>query len=274
MSPPVYLITGVSRGIGLEWVDDLVSYTAQSPDQTLSADQHGAQTRTVPDAVVIGVARNPEKAPKLQELASSRKNLHIIKGDVTSTESVEVCCAVGVERDQADAFVDSTSLRKPRSSAAANWIISSTTPPSLTLLAQYSTRELYSLNICCIRQSLTPLSFRPLEDYISVFDINVIGTIRMILAALPLLRAGSKKVIFNVSSFIGSNTWLLSQPDAIPMAPYCVSKAALNMFNSKLAKEVEKEGIITVSVSPGYVDTDMNKGSSTSLPSLLSAEEC
>ncbi|KZV85278.1 NAD(P)-binding protein [Exidia glandulosa HHB12029] len=203
MSPPVYLITGVSRGIGLEWVDDL--------------------TRTVPDAVVIGVARNPEKAPKLQELASSRKNLHIVKGDVTSTESVE-------------------------------HIIAET--------KKFGGGKLdYLINNAAVVDPARSIFDVPLEDYASVFDINVIGTIRMILAALPLLRAGSKKVIFNVSSFIGSNTWLLSQPDAIPMAPYCVSKAALNMFNTKLAKEIKKEGIITVSVSPGYVDTDMNKGS-------------
>ncbi|KZV83817.1 NAD(P)-binding protein [Exidia glandulosa HHB12029] len=202
MSPPVYLITGVSRGIGLEWLDDL--------------------TRTVPDAVVIGVARNPEKAPKLQELASSRKNLHVVKGDVTSTESVE-------------------------------HIIAET--------KKFGGGKLdYLINNAAVLGDRLSIFDVPLEDYASVFDINVTGTIRITLAALPLLRAGSKKVIFNVSSFVGSNAWLLSQPDAIPTAPYCVSKAALNMFNSTLAKEVEKEGIIAVSVSPGYVATDMNKG--------------
>ncbi|KZV82294.1 NAD(P)-binding protein [Exidia glandulosa HHB12029] len=201
MSPPVYLITGVSRGIGLEWVDDL--------------------TRTVPDAVVIGVARNPEKAPKLQELASSRKNLHVVKGDVTSTESVE-------------------------------HIIAET--------KKFGGGKLdYLINNAGVLGDRLALFDVPLEAYASVFDINVTGTIRITLAALPLLRAGSKKVVFNVSTLGGSNAFVLSQPPW-PLAPYNISKAALNMFNSTLAKEVEKEGIIAVSVSPGYVDTDMNKG--------------
>lgn len=104
---------------------------------------------------------------------------------------------------------------------------------------------------------------RPLADYVSMFDINVVGTIRLTTALIPLIRAGSKKVIFNVSSFIGSNAWLLEQQGPFPNAPYCVAKAALNMYNTKLAKEVGSEGIIAVSVSPGYVDTDMNKGRST-----------
>lgn len=104
----------------------------------------------------------------------------------------------------------------------------------------------------------------PLEDYVSMFDINVLGTIRLTLAALPLLRAGSKKVIFNVSSILGSNSLLLEQGVVFAHAPFSVSKAALNMFNTKLAKEIAAEGLITVTIRPGFVDTDKNEGPSMS----------
>ena len=40
---------------------------------------------------------------------------------------------------------------------------------------------------------------------------------------------------------------------------YSVSKAGMNMFITKLAIELAPEGIRTLSLSPGWVDTDAGK---------------
>ncbi|XP_042870135.1 C-factor-like [Penaeus japonicus] len=75
------LVTGCSRGIGLELVRQLVS-----------CDN--------PPAVVIGTCRNPDNAKELQELAEKYSNLKIIKFDVVDYASLsrvaeEVGVAVG-----------------------------------------------------------------------------------------------------------------------------------------------------------------------------------
>lgn len=75
------LVTGCSRGIGLEFVRQLVS-----------CDK--------PPAVVIGTCRNPDKAEELQQLAKKYSNLKIIKFDVVDYASLprvveEVGRAVG-----------------------------------------------------------------------------------------------------------------------------------------------------------------------------------
>ena len=64
------LITGASRGLGLEVVRQLLRNTRQTP------------------SVVIATCRNPDKAPELQELAAEEQNkLYVKKFDVTNFES-------------------------------------------------------------------------------------------------------------------------------------------------------------------------------------------
>ncbi|OSD00312.1 short-chain dehydrogenases/reductase [Trametes coccinea BRFM310] len=69
---PSYVVTGVSRGIGREFVNQLTQ------------DQNN---------VVFGLARNPENAPKLLELQKARPNLHIIKADLVDLPSLKAAAA-------------------------------------------------------------------------------------------------------------------------------------------------------------------------------------
>ncbi|KAI9058917.1 short-chain dehydrogenases/reductase [Trametes sanguinea] len=69
---PSYVVTGVSRGIGLEFVNQLTKDQAN---------------------VVFGLARNPQNAPKLLELQRSRPNLHIIKADIVDLPSLKAAAA-------------------------------------------------------------------------------------------------------------------------------------------------------------------------------------
>ncbi|AJO78623.1 SDR family oxidoreductase [Pseudomonas sp. MRSN 12121] len=94
-----------------------------------------------------------------------------------------------------------------------------------------------------------------------VYEANVIGPVSVTRLLLPLLRAGQKRTIVNVSSELGSLT-LHSYPD-FPFAPvnllaYCSSKTALNAFTVLLAKELREDDFKVNSVNPGFTATDLN----------------
>lgn len=108
-----------------------------------------------------------------------------------------------------------------------------------------------------------------LDDLRKTFETNYFGTIMVTQQMLPLLRAGSTKVIVNVSTGLGSMT-MHGDPSwpfhgTTPLA-YNSSKAALNMFTVLLAKELRDEGFRVNSVSPGWIATDLGGSSAPGTP--------
>lgn len=94
-----------------------------------------------------------------------------------------------------------------------------------------------------------------------IFETNVIGTLAVTQAMLPLLRRSAAGRIVNLSSALGSLT--LNGDPASPyyaarLIGYNASKAALNMLTVQLAQELKDTPIVVTSVSPGYVKTDLN----------------
>ncbi|KAJ5884514.1 hypothetical protein N7504_012086 [Penicillium tannophilum] len=75
-------------------------------------------------------------------------------------------------------------------------------------------------------------------------------------ALLPLLRAGKKKTIVNLSSALGSIA-LARQYMFQPTPAYKISKAALNMLTVQYAAYLEKEGFIIFGIDPGWARTEM-----------------
>ncbi|TGG91715.1 SDR family oxidoreductase [Natronospirillum operosum] len=108
-----------------------------------------------------------------------------------------------------------------------------------------------------------------LENLRTTFETNYFGTIMVTQHMLPLLRAGSSKVIVNVSTGLGSITqhgdpsWPFH--GVTPLA-YNSSKAALNMFTVLLAKELRDEGFRVNAVSPGWIATDLGGDSAPGTP--------
>ena len=83
------------------------------------------------------------------------------------------------------------------------------------------------------------------EDLGYVFEVNVVGALNCVQAALPHLGPGSR--IINVSSVVGKR--------AIPkVGGYCASKFALNALSDALRVEI-KEDITVTSVYPGTTHT-------------------
>lgn len=100
-----------------------------------------------------------------------------------------------------------------------------------------------------------------IDEVRTVWETNVFGVISMTQAALPLLRKSSAARIVNVSSGLGSLTWI-SDPSCWAREHfgivYAASKTALNAVTLAFALELEKEKIKVNATSPGYTATALN----------------
>ncbi|KAI0468823.1 short-chain dehydrogenase [Xylaria cf. heliscus] len=87
------------------------------------------------------------------------------------------------------------------------------------------------------------------EEWRRAFDINVFSAVALVKEAIPELRKSHGRVIF-ISSGASSNAY-------IGWGAYGTSKAALNHLCAHLA--IEEPTITAVTISPGKVDTAMQK---------------
>jgi NAD(P)-dependent dehydrogenase (short-subunit alcohol dehydrogenase family) len=90
------------------------------------------------------------------------------------------------------------------------------------------------------------------DDLRYVFEVNVVGPLLCMQAALPRMERGAR--IINVSSVVGKR--------AIPkVGGYCASKFALNALSDALRVEISARGIGVTSVYPGTTRTSFRDNS-------------
>ncbi len=90
------------------------------------------------------------------------------------------------------------------------------------------------------------------EDLRYVFEVNTIGPLNCVQAALPRMGRGAR--IINVSSVVGKR--------AIPkVGGYCSTKFALNALSDSLRVEVAGRGVSVTSVYPGTTRTSFRDNS-------------
>lgn len=97
-------------------------------------------------------------------------------------------------------------------------------------------------------------------ETVRCLETNAVGPVRVTAALLPNLKQAATpqhpaKVV-QITSTMGS----LKQADdnkATGSHAYRASKAALNMFNLLLAREIIQHHVVSVAVHPGWVRTDM-----------------
>lgn len=101
----------------------------------------------------------------------------------------------------------------------------------------------------------------------NVFDVNVIGTIMVTKICLPLLAAGSMRMVMNLSSQLASldKCWGI-QGRYGGVSSYRVSRAASNMALRCFGGELRDEGYVFISMSPGHVATDMGSAGGRKAP--------
>ncbi len=95
-----------------------------------------------------------------------------------------------------------------------------------------------------------------------IIAVNTLGPIRVTQAVIGNLRGGEQKIIVNITSLMGSierNTRGIGYG-------YRESKAALNMFTRSLANELKDEQFRCITMSPGWVKTDMGGPSARLTP--------
>jgi NAD(P)-dependent dehydrogenase (short-subunit alcohol dehydrogenase family) len=95
---------------------------------------------------------------------------------------------------------------------------------------------------------ITPVGDCPEESWRRVLDVNLTGVFFCVKAALPIMRRQRKGVILATSSVAG----LTSTPAGIE---YNVSKTGVIMLIRHIAQVYGPEGIRSVAICPGWVDT-------------------
>lgn len=98
------------------------------------------------------------------------------------------------------------------------------------------------------------------------FDVNVFGSLNVIRAVMPHLRAQRSGAVFNISS-VGGFTgnfpgWGI----------YCATKFAVAGFTESLSAEAKEFGVSATVVYPGYFRTNFLKEGSLTLPKNPIAE--
>lgn len=100
-----------------------------------------------------------------------------------------------------------------------------------------------------------------LEEMRAVWDTNVFGVLAVYQAMLPLLRESTAARIVNVSSGVGSLTFMgdPANPYHAGFGPiYPASKTALNAISLAMIIELEGTPIKVNLVSPGFTATNLN----------------
>jgi len=88
------------------------------------------------------------------------------------------------------------------------------------------------------------------EDWINVFNLNVLSTVRLTRAILPYMQKQKWGRIINISSESGT------QPDAF-MPHYNAAKAAITNLTKSLSKAYAKDGVLVNTVSPAFIRTPL-----------------
>lgn len=89
-------------------------------------------------------------------------------------------------------------------------------------------------------------------DYQNVLSVNLLGTIDVTRAFLPLLRKAKGRVV-NVSSMVG----VMSMQGS---SPYCLSKFGIEAFSDSLRREVSIFGVSVHIIEPGAFFTEIVEG--------------
>ncbi|HLF58552.1 MAG TPA: SDR family NAD(P)-dependent oxidoreductase [Alphaproteobacteria bacterium] len=99
-----------------------------------------------------------------------------------------------------------------------------------------------------------------------IFDVNVGGTLNIVIPAIARMRARGRGQIAIMSSLIS----FIGAPGA---GAYCASKAAQRLLGESLRLELAGDGVRVSVVCPGFVRTPMTSGNRFPMPFLMDADK-
>lgn len=106
-----------------------------------------------------------------------------------------------------------------------------------------------------------PLEHVPIERLRRQLEVNVTGQVAVTQAFLPLLRKASGRIVIT-----GSNSGYFSTPC---LAPYCMSKYAMEAFSDALRRELRPWGINVSLLQPGAIATEIWQTSGTDFKEFM-----
>ncbi|XP_057296886.1 C-factor-like [Hydractinia symbiolongicarpus] len=200
------LITGSNRGIGLELVKLLV-------DQC----EH-----------LFAACRSPQSATELNVFAAEKKNVVVLKLDVTDQSTI----------DSAKETVQTTVGKK-----GLNCLINNAG------MADWGETSMEKVTAEVLRK---------------IYEVNTIGPAMVIKTFLPLIKQASSQAaddsmstdrasILNMSSQFGS----IADNAMGKSHSYRMSKTALNMLTKNLSIELKPDRILAINLHPGWVQTEI-----------------
>ncbi|MBB1520651.1 SDR family oxidoreductase [Aquipseudomonas guryensis] len=100
------------------------------------------------------------------------------------------------------------------------------------------------------------------QEIAEMLGLNLVATVQLTRALLPLLRQQRQALLVNVGSIYGSIGYA-------GYATYCASKFALRGFSEALRREVADTGVGVLYVAPRATRTSMNSAAAVALNSAL-----
>jgi 3-hydroxy acid dehydrogenase/malonic semialdehyde reductase len=107
------------------------------------------------------------------------------------------------------------------------------------------------VNNAGLASGLTPVAEARDEDWIAMWEVNVLGLMRMTRACLPLLRKAKHGHIVNLGSIAGFEVYKGG-------AGYTASKHAVRAISRTLRLELNGEPIRVTELAPGMVETEFS----------------
>ncbi|KAF2622208.1 NAD(P)-binding protein [Macroventuria anomochaeta] len=178
-----------------------------------------------PASTVIGFSRNKKATEEKVKAELNRENVHIVEADPSDYAALKRA-------------VEETSRL---TGGTLDYIIA-----NAALVSEYS--EFKSIGTLGEDPEILE------KDIHDSIQTNVLGTIHLFNLFIPLLRKGSAKKAIAISTGM-ADVELIRNYDVGIAGPYALSKAALNVAVAKFSAQYRKEGILFMSISPGFVDT-------------------
>jgi 3-hydroxy acid dehydrogenase / malonic semialdehyde reductase len=107
------------------------------------------------------------------------------------------------------------------------------------------------INNAGLARGLTPVADASDQDWIEMWETNVLGLMRVTRACLPMLRKAKHGHIVNLGSIAGFETY-------VGGAGYTASKHAVHAISRTLRLELNGEPIRVTEVMPGMVETEFS----------------
>lgn len=173
---------------------------------------------------VFAAMRNPAGSDAIQALSEKHgAQLQLVTLDISKTSSISACHdAVAAHVDGLDLLVNNAGINSRSRGIAPE-----------------------QRNVAFGRLEA--------EGILKMVKVNAVGPLLLTQALADLLAAGVRPRVAHISSWLGSVTRKTSAGNY----GYCASKASLNMLTRILAHDLLPRGVLSVTFTPGWVQTDM-----------------